>query len=201
MSTSRWPTFWQGSMLRMPPGSAGEGQYGGEARQQCCSSSSRWRAISKARPHPALHRIHGRRRLERLEHGRSRALRRGRAPHRRRAALAPVAANYTGETAARWRYLDGGGEVGVISSVTGAFCKDCSRMRLSTEGKLYTCCSRPAATTCARCCVQGTTTWRSAARLPALGRRARTAIRRPRTAATPRAEPGARKVEMSYIGG
>jgi len=53
--------------------------------------------------------------------------------------LAPFKANYSGETAARWRYLDGGGEVGVISSVTQAFCSDCSRMRLSTEGKLYTC--------------------------------------------------------------
>ena len=53
--------------------------------------------------------------------------------------LVPVDANYTGETAARWRYADGGGEVGVISSVTQAFCKDCSRARLSTEGKLYTC--------------------------------------------------------------
>jgi len=53
--------------------------------------------------------------------------------------LAPAAANYAGETAARWRYLDGGGEIGLISSVTGAFCGDCSRMRLSTEGKLYTC--------------------------------------------------------------
>ncbi|QOY93642.1 GTP 3',8-cyclase MoaA [Massilia sp. UMI-21] len=54
--------------------------------------------------------------------------------------IAPVAANYSGETAARWRYLDeGGGEVGFISSVTQAFCHDCSRLRLSTEGKLYTC--------------------------------------------------------------
>ncbi|WP_188379747.1 GTP 3',8-cyclase MoaA [Oxalicibacterium faecigallinarum] len=53
--------------------------------------------------------------------------------------LEPVAANYTGETASRWRYVDGGGEVGVISSVTQAFCSDCSRARLSTEGKLYTC--------------------------------------------------------------
>jgi cyclic pyranopterin phosphate synthase len=53
--------------------------------------------------------------------------------------LAPVAANYSGETAARWRYLDGGGEVGFISSVTQAFCHDCTRLRLSTEGKLYTC--------------------------------------------------------------
>ncbi|HAT34043.1 MAG TPA: GTP 3',8-cyclase MoaA, partial [Janthinobacterium sp.] len=53
--------------------------------------------------------------------------------------LAPLAANYSGETAARWRYLDGGGEIGLISSVTQAFCSDCTRARLSTEGKLYTC--------------------------------------------------------------
>ncbi len=45
----------------------------------------------------------------------------------------------TGETAERWRYLDGGGEIGVISSVTQAFCRDCNRARLSTEGKLYLC--------------------------------------------------------------
>jgi molybdenum cofactor biosynthesis enzyme MoaA len=51
----------------------------------------------------------------------------------------PIGANYTGETAARWRYADGGGEIGMISSVTQAFCQDCSRARLSTEGKLYTC--------------------------------------------------------------
>ena len=44
-----------------------------------------------------------------------------------------------GETAERWRYRDGGGEIGVISSVTQAFCRDCTRARLSTEGKLYTC--------------------------------------------------------------
>ncbi len=53
--------------------------------------------------------------------------------------IAPVDPNYTGETAARWRYLDGGGEIGLISSVTEAFCHDCTRARLSTEGKLYTC--------------------------------------------------------------
>jgi cyclic pyranopterin phosphate synthase len=53
--------------------------------------------------------------------------------------LEPVGANYAGETAARWRYADGSGEIGLISSVTQAFCKDCSRARLSTEGKLYTC--------------------------------------------------------------
>ena len=53
--------------------------------------------------------------------------------------LVALQPNYTGETAARWRYADGGGEIGVISSVTQAFCQDCTRARLSTEGKLFTC--------------------------------------------------------------
>ncbi len=53
--------------------------------------------------------------------------------------LEEIEPNYTGETAERWRYVDGGGEVGVISSVTQAFCSDCNRARLSTEGKLFTC--------------------------------------------------------------
>lgn len=47
--------------------------------------------------------------------------------------------NYTGEVAERWRYADGAGEVGVIASVTRAFCNECTRARLSTDGKLYTC--------------------------------------------------------------
>ena len=53
--------------------------------------------------------------------------------------LEPVAPNYPGEVASRYRYLDGGGEIGVISSVTQPFCGDCSRARLSAEGRLYTC--------------------------------------------------------------
>ena len=53
--------------------------------------------------------------------------------------LQAVDANYSGEVAERWRYQDGGGEIGVISSVTQAFCATCTRIRLSTEGKLYTC--------------------------------------------------------------
>ena len=47
--------------------------------------------------------------------------------------------HYRGETARRWRYRDGSGEIGVIASVTQAFCRDCTRFRLSTEGKLYKC--------------------------------------------------------------
>ncbi|MCC7484900.1 MAG: GTP 3',8-cyclase MoaA [Burkholderiales bacterium] len=53
--------------------------------------------------------------------------------------LEPADPNYAGEVAQRWRYRDGGGEIGVIASVTQAFCRDCTRIRLSTEGKLYTC--------------------------------------------------------------
>ena len=47
--------------------------------------------------------------------------------------------NYSGEVAKRWRYSDGGGEVGFITSVTQSFCGDCSRARLSAVGKVYTC--------------------------------------------------------------
>ena len=51
----------------------------------------------------------------------------------------PADPTYRGEVADRWRYLDGGGEFGVISSVTQPFCRDCTRARISAEGKLYTC--------------------------------------------------------------
>ena len=53
--------------------------------------------------------------------------------------LVPLEATAPGETAERWAYRDGGGEIGLISSVTQAFCHDCTRARLSTEGKLYLC--------------------------------------------------------------
>jgi cyclic pyranopterin phosphate synthase len=53
--------------------------------------------------------------------------------------LEPVEAGYRGEVAARYRYKDGTGEIGVISSVTQPFCADCTRARLSADGSLYTC--------------------------------------------------------------
>jgi cyclic pyranopterin phosphate synthase len=53
--------------------------------------------------------------------------------------IEPADPNYKGEVADRWRYLDGGGEFGVISSVTRPFCRDCTRARISAEGMLYTC--------------------------------------------------------------
>jgi cyclic pyranopterin phosphate synthase len=58
---------------------------------------------------------------------------------RERWSLEPLEPTASGETAERWRYVDGAGEIGLISSVTQAFCRDCNRARLSTEGKLFTC--------------------------------------------------------------
>ncbi len=53
--------------------------------------------------------------------------------------LEPTGPNYGGEVAKRYRYRDGGGEIGIIASVTQPFCGDCTRLRLSAEGRLYTC--------------------------------------------------------------
>jgi cyclic pyranopterin phosphate synthase len=53
--------------------------------------------------------------------------------------LAPLEPNYRGEVASRDRYLDGLGEIGFISSVSQPFCRDCTRIRLSADGRLYTC--------------------------------------------------------------
>ncbi|BAS27003.1 GTP 3',8-cyclase MoaA [Limnochorda pilosa] len=58
---------------------------------------------------------------------------------RREADLEPVEPGYRGEVARRYRYRDGSGEIGIIASVTQPFCGDCTRLRLSSEGKLYTC--------------------------------------------------------------
>lgn len=54
-------------------------------------------------------------------------------------ALEPAEANYRGEVANRYRYLDGKGEIGIIASVTQPFCQDCTRTRLTADGKLFTC--------------------------------------------------------------
>ena len=53
--------------------------------------------------------------------------------------LEPLTPNYPGEVAERWRYRDGSGEIGIVASVTQAFCRTCTRARLTAEGKLFTC--------------------------------------------------------------
>ena len=53
--------------------------------------------------------------------------------------IEPAVASYRGEVADRWRFIDGGGEFGIIASVTEPFCRDCTRARISADGKIYTC--------------------------------------------------------------
>ena len=105
--------------------------------------------------------------------------------------------NYRGEVAERWRYADGGGEIGVIASVTQAFCRDCTRARLSTEGKLFTCLFANDGYDL-RALVRGGFDDEALARaVAAIWRQRADRYSEIRTASTPRAP----KVEMSYIGG
>ena len=112
--------------------------------------------------------------------------------------LQEIEPNYTGETAERWRYVDGSGEIGVISSVTQAFCQDCSRARLSTEGKVYTCLFASEGHDLRSLVRNGSSDAEIAGAIAALwGQRGdRYSELRSAMPATP-----ARKVEMSYIGG
>jgi cyclic pyranopterin phosphate synthase len=111
--------------------------------------------------------------------------------------LEPIDPNYAGEVAERWRYRDGAGEVGVIASVTQAFCRDCTRMRLSTDGKLYTCLFANDGHDL-RGLVRGGADDATLARaISAVWRAREDRYSELRTAATPRE----RRIEMSYIGG
>ena len=111
--------------------------------------------------------------------------------------LEPVDPNYAGEVAERWRYRDGAGEIGVIASVTQAFCRDCTRLRLSTDGKLYTCLFATEGHDL-RALLRGGADDATIARAAAAVWRARAdRYSELRTAATPRT----RRIEMSYIGG
>ncbi|QGZ39284.1 cyclic pyranopterin phosphate synthase [Pseudoduganella flava] len=116
--------------------------------------------------------------------------------------LAAIDPNYTGETAARWRYTDGGGEIGVISSVTQAFCRDCTRARLSTEGKLYTCLFATQGHDLRALLREGHSDAELSAAIGELWRVRGDRYSELRTINTDGlARTAARKVEMSYIGG
>jgi cyclic pyranopterin phosphate synthase len=111
--------------------------------------------------------------------------------------LEEIEPNYTGEVAERWRYADGGGEIGVISSVTQAFCSTCTRARLSVEGKLYTCLFAHAGHDLRALMRLGHTDEDIAAAVSHLWGRREDRYSEIRTEATARE----RKIEMSYIGG
>jgi cyclic pyranopterin phosphate synthase len=105
--------------------------------------------------------------------------------------------DYAGEVAARWRYRDGAGEIGVVSSVTQAFCSGCTRVRLSTEGKLYTCLFAQSGHDM-RALMRSANDDQALSRAIAGIWRARSdRYSEMRTAAT----AATRKIEMSYIGG
>ena len=112
--------------------------------------------------------------------------------------LQRVAANYPGEVAERWRYADGRGEIGVIASVTQAFCGDCSRLRLSTDGKLYNCLFASEGVDLRAPLRGGADDQTIKQRITALWRARDERYSERRQAAIPATS---RKIEMSYIGG
>jgi cyclic pyranopterin phosphate synthase len=111
--------------------------------------------------------------------------------------LEAIDPNYPGEVAERWRYVDGAGEIGVISSVTQAFCSSCTRMRLSTEGALYTCLFAHSGHDLKRLLRGGASDDVLRNEIAAVWQRRTDRYSEIRTAETAKA----RKVEMSYIGG
>jgi cyclic pyranopterin phosphate synthase len=115
--------------------------------------------------------------------------------------LEPLAPNSAGETAARWRYADGGGEIGVISSVTQAFCRNCSRARLSTEGKLYTCLFATGGHDLRALLRGGHSDPEISSALAQLWRARSDRYSELRSADTAELSQATQKVEMSYIGG
>lgn len=120
--------------------------------------------------------------------------------------LEPLDANYHGEVAKRWRYADGRGEIGVISSISQPFCGGCARARLSAVGELYTCLFASTGFDLRKVLRSGAGEEDLAARIGALwqNRRDQYSVERAsrsRSVSGPAAGAGSQKVEMSYIGG
>ena len=111
--------------------------------------------------------------------------------------LEPVDPGYRGEVARRYRYTDGGGEVGVIASVTQPFCGDCTRARLSAEGKLFTCLFALRGHDLRAVLRNGATDNELAEAVRGVWERRSDRYSELRSTAT----EGLEKVEMSYIGG
>ena len=117
--------------------------------------------------------------------------------------LVAIDANYSGETAERWRYTDGAGEIGVISSVTQAFCGECNRARLSTEGKLFLCLFANQGHDLRALLRAGHSDEQIAAAIGPIWQTRGDRYSELRAAMPPDASPadGRKRVEMSYIGG
>jgi cyclic pyranopterin phosphate synthase len=113
--------------------------------------------------------------------------------------LEPMGSAYRGEVARRYRYRDGAGEIGVIASVTEPFCGDCTRLRLSADGQLFTCLFATRGHDLRGLLRAGASDADLAEFLGALWRVRDDRYSEERTAATAPSEPS--RVEMSYIGG
>jgi cyclic pyranopterin phosphate synthase len=111
--------------------------------------------------------------------------------------LEPVDPNYRGEVANRYRYKDGGGEIGIIASVTQPFCSNCTRARISAEGKLYTCLFAAKGHDLRSLVRGGASDDEVADSLASLWRIRTDRYSEIRTTET----AGLKKIEMSYIGG
>jgi GTP 3',8-cyclase len=111
--------------------------------------------------------------------------------------LVPLVPQYDGEVAERWRYADGSGEIGVITSVTQPFCGDCTRARLSADGSLYTCLFATAGYDLLGPLRTGETDDQLAERVRTVWRTRDDRYSEVRSQHTARSQ----RVEMSYIGG
>ncbi|MGK9431188.1 GTP 3',8-cyclase MoaA [Bacillus atrophaeus] len=110
----------------------------------------------------------------------------------------PIKANYTGEVASRFRYLDGSGEIGVISSVSDAFCASCNRARLSARGELFTCLFAASGYDIRELVRNGLSDQELTDAIGSVWRNRTDQYSIDRTLSKPN---GKKKVEMSYIGG
>ena len=115
--------------------------------------------------------------------------------------IEPVEPSYRGEVARRWRYLDGGGEVGFITSVSAPFCGDCTRARLSADGSLYTCLFAVLGTDLRAPLRANATDAELLALLRGVWRVRDDRYSELRSAATPDLVSAGPRIEMSYIGG
>lgn len=115
--------------------------------------------------------------------------------------LEKIEPNHKGETAGRWRYQDGSGEIGVISSVTQAFCRDCVRARLSTDGVLYTCLFATNGQNLRALMRDGKSDQEISTAVARLWRSRADRYSELRSTVTNVTEQTIKKIEMSYIGG
>jgi cyclic pyranopterin phosphate synthase len=115
--------------------------------------------------------------------------------------LVQLAPSAPGETAERWAYADGSGEIGVISSVTQAFCGDCNRARLSTEGRLYLCLFATQGHDLRALVRGGASDEELASAIAHIWQGRDDRYSELRASLAPDTSAGARRVEMSYIGG